>query len=252
MTYPRSRFFATTLLVLAGFSSVTRAELPIIAKARAHLGSETALNSVKSLHFVGQLASADPADKNVVSIEIFFQAPYRQRVVSKEGKGVQITALDNYDAWLRVEIAGNPPRWNLTQSDKEQIKRLRASTWQNLAFYRGIEREGGKLLDQGDATIDGVACRKLAFIHAPNIIFYRYIEKATGRLVLSETESGATIREQGEIMAEGIRFPKTIINTVKLANGGSQVITITFSKITVNETFDDSLFANPIYSNKAK
>ena len=252
MIYPHSRFFVA-LLVLAGFAAAARAELPIIAKARAHLGSEAALNSVKSIHFVGQLTSADPADKNVVSVEIFFQKPYRQRVVSKDGKGgVQVTTLDNYDAWQRVEVPGNPPRWSLTQSDKEQIKRLRASTWENLEFYRGIEREGGRLQDLGDASIDGVACRKLAFIHAENMIFYRYLEKASGRLVLTETESGATIREQGEIIVDGIRFPKSIITAVKLAQGGTQTITITFSTITVNEALDDGLFANPIYSPSAK
>lgn len=244
------RFFGLVAFAFIACTLAVGAELPIIAKARAYLGSEAALKAVKSVHYLGVLKSADPADKSQVSIEIIFQAPYRQRIVAKSNKGTEITALDNYDAWQRVQSPSDPTRWNLTLLSPDQIKRLRANTWQNLAFFRGIEREGGKLVDHGDVTIDGVVCRKIEFSHTDKIIFYRYFEAATGRLVLTETEAGGTIREQGEQTIEGVRFPKMIANTTKLAQGGAQTINIAFSKITVNEPFDDQLFAIPSLSTK--
>ncbi len=250
MTKSRFRFFFPALLSLVVFAVSARAELPIIAKARAYLGTEAALKAVKSIHYLGALTAADPADKTQVAIEIIFQAPFRQRITATSGKGVEITALDNYDAWQRTQEPKDPARWSLQLLGKDQIKRLRANTWQNLAFFRGIEREGGKVVDQGAVTLDGVACRKIAFMHSDAIVFTRYFDQATGRLVLTETESGGSIREQGEIMVNGVRFPKTITNTSKLPDGGTQQINITFSKITLNETFPDSLFAIPSLSTK--
>ncbi len=49
----------------------------------------------------------------------------------------------------------------------------------------------GKVTDMGSTKLDGVACRKIAFIHSADVIFFRYFDEASGRmLVLSETESG--------------------------------------------------------------
>ena len=90
-----------------------------------------------------------------------------------------------------------------------------------------------------------MACQKIAFIHAPNIVFHRYFDQATGRLVLTETEAGGTLREQGEILAAGLRFPKSILTTNKLPNGGVQTVTITIEKVTVNEVFPASFFGVP-------
>lgn len=236
-----------TLLVAA---LPVRAELPIISKARAYLGAEAALNSVKSIHYLGTLTSADAKDTGKVSIEIIFQAPLQQRIEARSGTGVEITALDDYDGWQRVQDTSDASRWKLSLLGKDEIKRLRANTWQNLAFFRGVERIGGKVEDQGDALIDGIKCRKIAFIHAPNIIFYRYFDQTTGRLVLSETEAGGSIREEGEIIVNGVRFPQTIVNTSKNADGSTQRIRIVFSKITLNETFAPAVFAVPSLGSK--
>jgi hypothetical protein len=127
----------------------------------------------------------------------------------------------------------------------EQIKRLRANTWENLSFFRGIETRGGRLDVLEASTTNGVACQKIAFVHAPNIIFFRHFDKETGQLVLTETETGATIREEGEIKVQGVRFPKSIINTAKSPAGKTQTVTIVFDEIKVNESFPDSTFSVP-------
>jgi hypothetical protein len=242
-----------SLGVLLALAIAARAELPIVTKARAYLGPEAALNAVKSVHYVGSFQAPDPADlqkQAAVQVDIIFQAPYRQRTVRSTASFIDTTALDTYDGWHRMQDPKDASRWRLQLLPTDQIKRQRAIAWENLGFYRGLEREGGKVLDQGPATVAGIACQKLAFVHADDIIFYRYFDLANGRLILTETESGASIREHGEIMVNGIRFPKTIFSTTKGKDGKDETVTITFDKITVNETFPDSVFAVPSFSGK--
>ena len=242
----RSLLAAGALLAVA--NAPRAAEPAIIAKARAYVGSEAALNGLKSVHFVGTLAvtnSATPENVERAAIEIYFQSPEQQRIQATSSKSVEVTALDGYDAWQRTQDAADATKWQMKVLGADQIKRLRANTWETLGFYRGIEKHGGRIEDQGTTTVDGVTCQKLAFIYAPTIIFYRFIDAATGHLISTETEAGTTLREQGELMTGGIRFPKTIVTTNKSAGGQTQVITLNFEKITLNEAMPAKHFAVP-------
>jgi len=239
----------TTFLVLAlAPIPALHAELPVIAKARAYLGSETALNAVKSVHYSGKIVRpnpADPAKPDSLALDIIFQSPYRQRTVRTTDTDFDTVALDGYDGWHSVRNRKNPARVRLELLSTDQVKRQRALVQENLTFFRGLEREGGQVLDQGLTRLDGVACRKVAFIHSANIIFFRYFDESTGRLIMTETENGSTTREQGEILVNGIRFPKRIINSSKTAAGKEQTVTVVFEAITLNETFPDRTFAIP-------
>lgn len=238
--------FFLRLFALVAVAVSARAELPIIAKARAYLGPEATLNAVKSVHFIGTLVPAGSQEKETSKVEIIFQAPYQERIEATSPKGVEITALDGYDGWQHAQAGDDRTKQRTTLLGAAQVKRLRANAWQSLAFYRGLEREGGEVIDRGDATMDGIACRKVDFVHAKDIVFTRYFDKATGRLVLTETESGGTIREQGELFAGGIRFPKSITTVSKIPGGTSQAFTVTFSSVTVNEKIPASQFVAPI------
>lgn len=248
MMSPLPRLFRAAALACVFTVPAFAAEPAILAKARAFLGSESALEAVKSVHFTGTLVTSDPANPKQDSqakIDIIFQKPDQQRITASSDKLIEITALDGYEAWQRFQDAKEEAKWQQTILGSEQIKRLRANTWQNLSFYRGIERAGGTVEDQGPATIDGIACQKIAFIHAPGIVFTRFFELATGRLVHTETDGGnSTMRESGELRVNGVRFPKSVVQTTK-SNGVTRTATITFDTVTVNETFPASLFALP-------
>lgn len=222
----------------------------VIARARATVGSESALKALQSLHYAGTLTTTATDDKGgvrpvKVAIEIIFQRPYRQRIVATSENKIEITALDDYEGWQREQDPSDSTRWRMTLLTNDQIKRLRANTWENLSFFHGLEQRRGVVKDLGKATVDGKSCRKLAFEHGDGIVFTRYFDDATGRLVLTETENGITIREQDETVVAEMRFPRKIISTSKLADGTERTVSIEFDKITVNETFADSLFAVP-------
>ncbi len=248
MIFSLPRVLVAVLSALLVAPALQAAEPAILAKARAYLGTESALDAIKSVHYVGTLVSSDPADatkQTRAAMEIIFQKPGQQRIVATSDKVIETTALDSYDGWQRIQDAADATKWRQTLLGTEQIKRLRANTWENLAFFRGIERVGGRLEEQGTKTVDGVACQKIAFIHGPGIVFYRYFETATGRLVFTETEAGGTIREQGEMVVNGVRFPRSIVTSTKNAQGQSQTVTINFEKIVVNTAFPDTLFRVP-------
>jgi outer membrane lipoprotein-sorting protein len=245
------------LAAVCAFLSVSwlaqAAEPAILAKARAFVGSDAALSSIKSVHYTGTLVTASPTDASKqtrAAIEIIFQQPSQQRITATSDATIETTALDGYDGWQRVQDVKDSAKWRQTLLGTDQIKRLRANTWENLSFFRGIEQIGGKLEDLGTKTIDGVTCQGVAFIHAPRIIFNRYFDVATGRLILTETEAGGTIREQGEMVVNGVRFPRSIVTATKNAKGETQTVTINFEKVTLNEPFPATMFAVPSLSAK--
>ncbi len=209
-----------------------------IAKARSFLGGDKALDAVRSIHFTGTL---ELSDGKKLPADIVFQKPYQQKITVKGPNAIETTALDGYDAWQKRTNPENPSQWQVTLLDAAQVKRLRANTLENLSFYSTKALAGAVVQVLGEATVDGVPCVKLTFTHTGNIVFTRYFNKATGQLLKTETENGGEIREEGEMIVNGVRFPRRVIN--KSANG--TVTAIFFEQVVVNEAFPAEAFAVP-------
>lgn len=240
--------FALLALATATDLPLAAAELPIIAKARAYLADEATLQGVQSVRFVGTLSVPDQADatkEKRIKLDVIFAKPDRQLMRMAVDDGMEITGLDGYEAWQLAQDGQTPPRRRLTLLPPPRTRRLLAETRENLLYFRGLEKFGGTVEDQGVRTIDGIPCQRVAFIHSSSIAFYRHFELATGRLVLTEIEDGRAIREHGEIKVQGVRFPSTTITTSKDAEGKVQTVTLTFDKITLNEPLPPKYFAVP-------
>lgn len=247
MTFSLRLFFALFVTIATNLG-LSAAEPAVIAKARERLAPDTVLEAVTSIHYVGTLVSEDaatPGQSVTQTIEIILQKPAQQRIVVTSDTTIEVSALDGYDAWRRTIDAKDPNRWQQSQMGSEQIKQLRADVWENLSFFRGIEKIGGRVEDEGPVTIDGIACRKVAFHHSDDLAYLRYFDEATGKLIYTGTERN-NIREEGELIAGGIRFPKMIRMSQTGADGRTLKRTITFDKITLNERFPSSLFAVPL------
>ena len=220
-----------------------------IAKARAYVGNEAALTGLKSVRFTGQLSTTETTPEGPreirADLEIIFQDPYRQSIVATTANRIETTALDDYEGWQRIVDPTQPTNWRLTLLSVDQIKRLRANTWENLSFFRGIEKRGGRTEDLGTAQVDGKTAHKIAFVHDEGIVFYRYFDTSTGKLLLTETEAGGRIREEGEMIVKGIRFPEKVITTNVLPDGSERSVTVTFNEIEVNRMFPAETFAVP-------
>jgi len=247
----RHRFLSVCLFFSSVFAVAAFADsAAMIAKARAYLGKSETLDGVHSIHYIGKLDTieeVDGAEKPVsYEIDIIFQKPCQQRIVLTKEKLVETTALDDYEAWHRQQDKSDDSRWRTLLFPKTKVKQLRASSWENLAFFQGLEQIGGTVVDHGPVEVDGKPGYKLSFVHEPGIVYSRYFDPATGRLLLTETDQGVRIREEGEILSGGIRFPKRIINVTTQRDTKERVVTIDVERVTVNETFPDDYFRVPL------
>lgn len=238
---PALLFFAT---------GPARADDATLDKARAYVGSEADLAAVHSLLFKGELTAVEakgttPGTPITAKLEIAFQKPDRQRITATAPDKIETTALNGYEAWQREIDPANPSAPRIGLLGRDAVKRLRANTFENLSFFRGIESVGGKVEDRGTVKLDGIDCVQIAFVHALDVVFIRSFDRATGRVVQTETDNGALIREEGEIRAAGLRFPKSIVTTNKLPDGTTRTIAVTFSEVAVNPELPDELFTVP-------
>jgi len=210
----------------------------IIARARAYVGPEKALNNVTSIHYKGVLISEEGT---IGKVDIIFQKPGFQ-VVTVEIENVrETTALSGYDGWRKVESLTNEADWELTLLEAGQIRRLQANAWENLNWFRGIKKRNAEVIYDGRREIDGVDCDRVSYLHGDGIQFIRYFDIETGRLVVTETEQGGQIREEGEIMEFGIRFPERVVTSVN-----DESSTIRFDLVEVNNNYDEDLFDVPM------
>jgi hypothetical protein len=225
-----------------------RGEEPAIIKAaRAYLGTESALARIVTIHFSGTVTTPDPKDPKKVkteSLEIVLQKPDRQRVTISDGTQIDMTGLNGYEGWHRVASTTDPTKWQEDFLAVPTIKKLRAQTLEGLNFFRGYEKVGGTVVDEGEAMKEGVPCRKVSFTYAPDIVFVRYFDAKTGRLVITETANSA-LMERGEQVVDGVRFPKSLVQVSILPNGTTTTIVTTFDKVTTNDLIPSSYFDAP-------
>jgi hypothetical protein len=232
-----------------GPGTVARAEPAVIGLARAYLGPESTLEGIRTLHYVGTLDRLDPDHPEAGTVhgtlDLVFVKPLRQRLTVRQEKQktTLTTVLDGYDAWDYLQDNTDPTRFKLTWLSVGDIKMLRANTWENLYFFRGQDGEAA-VEDKGPATIDGIACERVDFSHGPGIVYERYFDRDTGRLVLT-VRGPETIRESGEIRVEGLRFSRTIVSLTKTASGKDVVSTVNFEKIEINAPVAPGVFAVP-------
>jgi hypothetical protein len=226
-----------------------RAEPAVVGLARSYLGPESTLEGINTIHFIGTLDRVDPArptDPNDhATLDMVFEKPLRQHLEIHGAKGTRTTVLDGYDAWDLVRPAADPTRVRLNFLPPAEIKTLRANTWENLYFFKAPA--WGTEEDKGPATVDGIECERVDFIHDPATTYARYFDRDTGRLVLT-VRGGETLRQVGEIVVDGIRFPKSVVSTGKGPTGKEVVSTVSFQSITLNEPVSPALFAAPSYT----
>ncbi len=222
----------------------------VVARARRYLGAERDIEAIRSIRYRGQIEVRDAAGALVAdtsgSLDMIVQKPAQQLDVRTSAKVRDTVGLDDLTGWQQHERLDQPTRPRVVILPMAELRRLQAVTFENLAFFRGLERRGGKIESRGESLLDGVPVDVVAFVHPHDIVFVRYFDKATGRLLLTEDTTGAKIREEGEVVVGGVRFSRRMLSTGKLANGTDFTVTITFDDIKVNETYPAELFAVPM------
>lgn len=234
------------LLLCAPFAARADSELDIVKKARAYIGPAEKLASITAIHLSGTITTA--ADKKM-AIEMIFQKPCQQRITATGAENIEITGLDDYEGWQRIQDSKDQTSWKLTLLGADQVRRLRANTLEHLNFY-GAQPYHVAIEDKGEAVLDGRSVHKVLFRHDRDIAFLRFFDSKTGELLRTETDQGGVIAQEGELLVDGLRFPKILRMPAKGPDGSARTIVVEFDKVTLNETFAASLFAVPPMSNR--
>jgi hypothetical protein len=244
MSKAPSRLLICALVLMA--PAVARSEPAVLGLARAYLGPESTLEGMKTIHFVGTLerTGTTPAGPQTLhtDLDMVFEKPLRQHTVMRAEKATMTTVLDGYNGWDWLQDNANPAKHKLIWLPMADLRTLRANTWENLYYYK--TPEGGTVEDKGPVTVDGVDCERVDFDHGSGVVYQRFFDRDTGRLVLTVL-GNESFKETGEIRVEGIRFPKSIVSTVKNPKGGELTETATFTKVMLNEPVPESLFSVP-------
>lgn len=234
------------LTVLAAFSAGSLAGATteeIIALARGYYGSEAKLEGVETL--VYETTIVDKQSGAEQALTMYLEKPHRQRMEITDGNVTQIEVLDGLEGWSKVVVDrkdGDPVVARFRVLPLDQIRKMRASTWENLYFYEGIERlPMGRVENMGEVEKLGQPTYWLRFNHGREIHFDRYFEKSSGRLLVTVTAEGLEIRDLGETVVDGIRFPERQM----LYMDGKPVNEITFDSVSINRDLPDDLFAMP-------
>lgn len=233
-----NRSLPLTLGLLLGLLPVlgaTPTAAETIARARAHLGGDAALEQVQTLTYRGTFTTADNREGSIV---ITLKKPARQRLELVLDGVRRVTAINDFEGWEHVSKIDDPEEWGMVLISFDEFRRMRANTWENLFFFRGIEQMHGNVRDLGLVEFDGRQAHKLIFEYSSNLSYSRYFDPDTGELLATINDRGQEIRERGEIMVQGIRFPEEIIS---LADG-RELMRVRFTEIKVNTPVEDSLF----------
>lgn len=235
-----NRHLQTLLFALFSLSMVaplaaTPTAAETIQRARVHLGGDAALDRVQSLIYRGTFETADAVTGQIV---ITLKKPARQHLELIIDDTRRITAINDFEGWERVSRISNPEEWSMVLIDFNEFRRMRANTWENLFFFRGIEQMRGRVIDRGLVTFNEKEAHLLVFEYDRNLSYSRYFDPQSGRLYATVNDRGQEIREEGEMMVDGIRFPREIISRVD----GRDVMRVRFSEIRVNPPVDDQIF----------
>ena len=211
----------------------------VITNAREYLGDEEKLENIRTIEYQGVFES--PLGGGSGYISIYLRKPLMQRMEVVNGSITETTAINDFDGWKRRVDNNAPDDWAFVILNLAELKRMRANTWENLNFFTGIEHLKGRVINKGPTRKGSRNAYLLIFEYDEGIYYERYFDAETGELISTINQNGVEIKEVGEIMVDGIRFPKKLITLVdsEIAN------IVTFVEIFINEELDESLFDVP-------
>ncbi|MDR2844954.1 MAG: hypothetical protein LBV28_02545 [Puniceicoccales bacterium] len=241
---------ALLALLLTGIGATVLHAAPtaeqVIAQARARVGADARLKAVRTVTFEGK--SYDANDKEDAYIEIQCKLPNKRREYALRGdRTVEVinatNGLEGYFKTVNIATQQGSVRPIEGAQIKTSIDVLHADT----GFYSVPPQ--GKVTYLGEGKQQGKLCHILEYQYAGGLLFKRYFDKESAALVAYEIYGANTppdkrrlVVEEGEILADGIRFPAKSI----LFDGDKKIATIKYTAVKVNPDIADSVFAFPV------
>ena len=212
-----------------------------IELARSQLGDLERLDSIKSITYKGSLfySSGDSG-----TIDLIYQKPMHQKLIAVINDSKEVSALDDTEGWISYYKIGLDQSLGMEIFDPARVLMMQAAVREAFGFYKRPTHRGGRVTYDGREKVKDVDCVVLIYHHGEGIGYIRYFDAATGRLMKTVDANGVEYYEEGEIMVEGVRFPKKLVTTFSTAVG-PQTMEFTYSKITLDKKHDASIFELP-------
>lgn len=210
-----------------------------IAKSRELIGKNSALEGIQTLQYEGVLIDAE--GKNQGRLLMQFKKPFKQKVTHETDTGIEITASNGHEGYqMFISKDGVTPR-KLGVLTHDKVQMLVINAIENLYFFNGYLKRGGRLLDEGQANFLGKPARKFIFRYPSGVDFERYFDPNSAELLGTLSSEGVLNREVEYQQIKGIRFPKKLV----ASKDGKELYTIVFDKIEVNPEILDQVFEFP-------
>ena len=213
-----------------------------IELARSYLGPDDKLDAIESVHYKGSLLYSSG---DLGTIEMVYQKPMQHRMVAVIGGRREVSVLDGSEGWTTFERVVDSVPLSIEIFDPIRILIMQASVREAFNFFRKPDTRNGEILYEGKETVNGRDCNVLTYHHGDGIAYQRYIDAETGQVHKTLDSKGVEYLEEGELIVDGLRFPKKLLSTFSTAIG-DQSMEFAYSSITLNEKLTDSDFVMPL------
>jgi outer membrane lipoprotein-sorting protein len=239
-----------TLALLLAFVNVASAQTAdeVIEKHLAALGGRPAFSKLTSRLTKGTISVTTPVGEVTGSIEIYNQAPNKQRTFIQLdltgvglGKVVQDQRFDGTSGYMIDSLQGN------REITGEQLEPMKNSSFPNpLLNYKEmgttVELAGKEKVGDRDAYVlvgkpkSGPAVRQ--YIDAQTYLPIKTVVKINVPQLGTEVEQTSEMSDFREV--DGIKIPFHVTQVTSL-----QSLTVTFSQVEHNTKIDQSVFSKP-------
>ncbi len=213
-----------------------------IELARSYLGDENKLEAITSIHYEGSLLYSSG---ELGTIEMVYQKPMRQRMVAVIGDRKEISVLNGSEGWTTFERVVDSLPLSMEIFDPLRILIMQSSVREAFGFFQKPDVRNGEITYDGKETFKGRECILLTYHHGDGIAYRRFIDAETGQVLRSLDSKGVEYVEEGEILVDGIRFPKKMVSTFSTAIG-SQTMEFSYTSIKLNRDLPESDFVMPL------
>ncbi|MBB3840176.1 hypothetical protein FHS57_004189 [Runella defluvii] len=230
--------FSLTIVFASAAASFAQTADEIISKAIDARGGSAKLNALKSMRMESttSVMGMDLASKSVI-----VHKRGMRNDIQVMGQSI-VVAIDGDKGWTINPMQGSDP----VALPDEQVKATASQL--DLSGMANIKESGAVAELMGKETLDGNETFKVKLTSKDGTIMTHYIDTKTyltAKTSIKVTVSGQSVEVDTKMsnykVVDGISFP----HTTEISNPQAGAIVTTITKLELNPTIDESIFAMP-------
>ena len=236
-------FFAILLIIcpVAVLSAAESNAKYVIEKARATIGADAVLNDLVTLQMRGRI---EPGESKLSSAKVSITArkPCSQRLEVTVDDLLETTILEGDSGCIiRSNLSEGARGSQFRMMTEKEVQRVAFNTRQLFGFYEADSKNGEIVIYNGIEQRRGLRCHKLLYSYPNDITTTRYFAVNDHKLVSMVTDKGVESVEIGELIVNGIKFPRRIEYYQK----NRRLHTLILNEVEVNKPLRKGVFMIP-------